>query len=88
MPLGPRDLIDARVTAARLVLLLPGQASTIRQGESVAATAPTVPRWQVLAILWCVLAIGMTVNAILVPNPSAAGTTPIGQTVEHTSDTK
>jgi hypothetical protein len=31
MPLGPRALIDARVTAARLVLLLPGQTSTKRK---------------------------------------------------------
>ncbi len=84
MPLGQRALRDARVTAARLVLLLPGQTSTTRQSESVATTAPTMPRWQILAILWCALALGMAVNAILVPHPTAAVATPIGQTVEHT----
>ncbi len=40
---------------------------TSRQSEGVATTAPTVPKWQLLAILWCALALGMTVNAILVP---------------------
>ena len=84
MPLGPRALTDARVTAARLVLLLPGQTSASRQSEGVATTAPTVPKWQLLAILWCTLAFGMTVNAILVPHPTAAVATPIGQTVGHT----
>ncbi len=84
MPLGQRALRDARVTAARLVLLLPGQTSTTQQSESVTTTAPTMPRWQLLAILWCALAFGMAVNAILVPHPTAAVTTPIGQTVEHT----
>ena len=84
MPLGRRALIDARVTAARLVLLLPGQTSTTQQSESVATAAPTMPRWQLLAILWCALAFGMAVNAIVLPHPTAAVATPIGQTVAHT----
>ncbi len=61
MPLRPDALRDARVTAARLVQLLPGQ--------STPAAPPAHPFWsriwQPLIILYCALAFGMAVTAML-----------------------
>jgi hypothetical protein len=61
MPLRPEALRDARETAARLVQLLPGQPA--------ATPAPTHPLWsrlwQPLIILYCALAFGMAVTAVL-----------------------
>ncbi len=67
MPLRPEALRDARVTAARLVQLLPGQ-------SPAAASDDVVPHplwsriWQPLIILYCALAFGMAITAILAPH--------------------
>ena len=45
MPLGPQALVEARVTASRLVLLLPRQTPTARRSESVATSASAMPGW-------------------------------------------
>jgi hypothetical protein len=64
MPLRPDALRDARLTAARLVQLLPGQDAAV----------PSSPHrlwariWQPLIILYCALAFGMAVTAIMAPH--------------------
>jgi hypothetical protein len=83
MPLCPRALVEARATASRLVLLLPTQNPTARRIEDAAATSSAMPGWVPLAF-FCALAIGMAVNAMLVPNPAATVPVPIAQTTGHT----
>ena len=82
MPLCPQALVEARATASRLVLLLPTQNPTARRIEDAAATSSAMPGWVPLAF-FCALAIGMAVNAMLVPNPAATVSVPIAQTTGH-----
>jgi hypothetical protein len=82
MPLCPQALVEARATASRLVLLLPTQNLTARRIEDAAATSSAMPGWVPLAF-FCALAIGMAVNALLVPNPAATVSVPIAQTTGH-----
>jgi hypothetical protein len=84
MPLCPQALVDARATASRLVLLLPTQNPIARRIEDAAATSSALPGWVPLAFFCCALAIGMAVNAMLVPKPAATASVPIAQTTRHT----
>lgn len=57
MPLRPQALADARITAARLILLLPAQVSHMEAG--VAGEKTTVPAWLPLAAVIVALALGI-----------------------------
>ena len=84
MPLCPQALVEARVTASRLALLLPSQNPTARRIDDAAVTSLAMPAWAPLAFFCCALAIGMAVNAMLVPNPAATVSVPIAQTMGQT----
>jgi len=84
MPLCPQALVEARVTASRLVLLLPTPNSTVRRIEGVAATSSAMPRWALLAFFCGALAFGMAVNALLVSGPTTTVSSPNTQTVGTT----
>jgi len=85
MPLCPQALVEARVTASRLVLLLPAPNSTIRRVEGAAASSSTMPRWALLAFFFGTLAFGMVViNAMQVPDPTTSVSAPTAQIVGTT----
>jgi hypothetical protein len=77
MPLCPRALAEARVTAGRLVMLLPRQTGTTGQIASRAITEIKIPEWLPLAV-FCVI-MGLAVVA----GTFAAAPTPFAQTFEH-----
>jgi hypothetical protein len=71
MPLSPQALRDARLTASRLVLLLPGQGgdapapATGASAEKPASTAQlfaAMPRWLPLAVCLLILAMGFAIT--------------------------
>jgi hypothetical protein len=84
MPLCPQALVEARVTASRLVLLLPTPNSTVRRIEGVVATSSAMPRWALLTCFFGALAFGMAVNAMLASSPTTTVSAPIAQTVATT----
>ena len=45
MPLRPQALLDARVTASRLVQLLPARDGSAWDASSNPASRPTIPKW-------------------------------------------
>jgi hypothetical protein len=70
MPFCPQALVEAYVTASRLVLLLPTQNSITRRSDTATATSSAMLGWAPLAPLCCALAIGVAVSAMLVPSPT------------------
>ena len=72
MPLVPSTLTDAMATAARLVQLLPVVTPGIRQGGMANAEVPSVPGWLLVTILYCAMACGMAISALVMPKPSQA----------------
>ena len=81
MPLGRQALVEAHITASRLILLLPSQAGSTQQGERNAITTLTMPGWAPIAFFCCALAFGMAVNAIMTTRSTTPETTPTGQTI-------
>ena len=72
MPLATSALADRRATAARLVQLLPATTPGTRQSGPAKAGAAAVPGWLPMTTLYCALAFGMTLSALLAPRPSQA----------------
>jgi hypothetical protein len=85
MPLCPQALIDARATASRLILLLPGQTQTSQGAErptGAKAAISALPRWAPIAFFCSAIAVGMAVNAFLTAPPAApAMEAPTAETV-------
>jgi len=66
MPLKPSTLNETRMTAERLVQLLP--AMTAYKPQAGRATAPTsAPNWAPTTMLYCAIAIGMALIGLLTP---------------------
>lgn len=78
MPLVPSALAETRTTAARLVQLLPAKTRDVWQGGAAKAET-AAPKWLPITILYCALAVGMALNAFLMPKLSPAVATPIEQ---------
>ena len=81
MPLVPSALAETRVTAARLVQLLPATTQSRWQGSAAKAEALSVPEWVPIMILYCAVAFGMAFSALLMPKPSQAVATPTEQSM-------
>jgi hypothetical protein len=62
MPLHPQALVEARVTAARLVLLLPTQAQSFQHSASTPTEKSRVPNWVPIAVLAVALGVGIAVK--------------------------
>lgn len=69
MPLVPSALVETRVTAARLVQLLPAKTPGVSQGGAAKAETPSVPGWVPITILYCAMAFGLAISALLMPKP-------------------
>ncbi len=78
MPLVPSALAETRATAARLVQLLPAKTQDVRQGDAGKAKT-AVSKWAPITIVYCALAGGMVLNALLMPKLSPAVATPTEQ---------
>jgi hypothetical protein len=81
MPLVPSALAETRVTAARLVKLLPAATKGAWQGVAAKAEATSVPGWLPVTILYFVIAFGMAMSALVMPKPPQAVPTPTEQSV-------
>ncbi len=66
MPLCPQALLDARITASQLILLLPLQNGSLPRGNSDLTSGLTMPKQVRLMIFYCVLAFGVAMNIILI----------------------
>ncbi len=85
MPLQSQELAEARIIAARLVLLLPAPSHPIEQSAAgKAAESAKIPPWMQVAALGCALALALVVSIVWAPEPISAVTAPTGQVVEHT----
>jgi hypothetical protein len=82
MPLCPLALIDARTTAARLILLLPSQAQSFSKRVALPIGKST-PRWVPAAIFLTSLAFGIAFEMIPPATPTGTITSPVEQTIEH-----
>jgi len=75
MPMVPDAIRDARITAKRLIQLLPTAQKTIHaMGESVTGTLPLRPHWVRVAILIGAMGIGIAINVMLI----SARNAPVG----------
>jgi hypothetical protein len=82
MPLCPQALTDARMTASRLILLLPSQAPASEPRYSRLSMLASLPRWAPAAIVFGALALGILVNSMMTPTATQMPA-PIGQTLGH-----
>ena len=73
MPLCPQAIRDARITAARVILLLPSQGSSARKDEAILAGLSSIPKWVPMAIFFAALAFGIAFELI----PPTNTTTPL-----------
>jgi len=80
MPLAPQAIVDARVTAARLVLLLPVQNTLARPTEMAQLSLGAMPKWLPMTVLYCVLALGMGLSVVMAPHLAEA---PAAQVEPH-----
>jgi hypothetical protein len=78
MPLCPQALTDARITAARVILLLPSQ----RSSENVPVGNTSIPRWVPLAVVFAALAFGIVYELI----PPAATTDTVAPLTEKPAE--
>jgi hypothetical protein len=83
MPLDPAALAERRATAARLILLLPGQIQTPGQTIRAAVTASSMPGWIPVAFLCVSLLIGLAFSVTSAPIAPAGTAAPFAQTVDH-----
>ena len=82
MPLDPAALAERRVTAARLILLLPVQIQTPGQSIRAAVTASAMPNWIPIAFLCVSLLMGLAFSVTSAPVAPAGAATPFAQTVD------
>lgn len=78
MPLPPQALVEARLTAARLILLLPSPAQSVRETESTAKNR--IPSWVPIAVFFAILACGITYQIVA---PAAPATPLVQQAKQH-----
>lgn len=64
MPLRPQALVDARTTAARLILLLPAQALQSPKVDDVKRLVSTAPKWVPFAVFIAALVFGLAFEMI------------------------
>jgi hypothetical protein len=83
MPLCPQALVEARTTAARLILLLPQRTQSFQQPERVTDSKVTFPKWWPVAAIMAVLALCIGLQLAPSAAPTGVHTPPIGQTLEH-----
>jgi hypothetical protein len=83
MPLCPQALGDARLTASRLVQLLPARIGKPAPDGSAASGTSAMPPWAPLALFCGTLAFALAVNVLLTPQPAAVVTPPAAQTELH-----
>jgi hypothetical protein len=83
MPLCPQALIDARSTAARLILLLPSQAQSFSKRVVLPIGKSTAPRWIRAAIFLIALAFGIAFQMIPAATPIGTVASSFEQTIEH-----
>jgi hypothetical protein len=83
MPLCPQALIDARTTAARLILLLPSQAQSFPKRFALPIGKSTAPRWVPAAIFLTALAFGIAFEMIPPATPTGTVNSSFEQTIEH-----
>jgi hypothetical protein len=84
MPLCPRSLAEAPVTAARLVLLLPAQVDSMPQSQDASSGAWEMPRWVPLAIFGGVMAFVLAAGLVGAPGPKTAVIAPIAHVAAGT----
>jgi len=73
MPLRPQSLVEARTTAARLILLLPAQVQPLQGEQRKANLNPTIPQWLPIVALLAALAFGVGLEMIpSAPPPAVA----------------
>jgi len=75
MPLVPQALAEARATAARLVLLLPGQTKPVARAAN-ALSGHEKEMWIPATALVLLLGAGLALNLVALGQPSHPGTTP------------
>ncbi len=80
MPLCPQALMDARGTAARLILLLPSQVHSISVRASRPVGKSAIPAWVPLAAFLTIIAAGIAFQMIT-PATSTGSVTPIEQII-------
>lgn len=83
MPLCPQALIDARVTAARVTLLLPSKAASRRNGEIVSVGKSSAPQWIPMAVFFAALAFGIAFEMIPSAPPTNAAALFGEPVIEH-----
>jgi hypothetical protein len=83
MPLTPRALAEASVTAARLVLLLPAQTETIHPAMAGPSVNWQMPRWAPLAIFCFAMAFVVVAGLVSAPKPNASVSAPAALSVPH-----
>lgn len=64
MPLRPQALVEARMTAARLILLLPGQAQQLPKVDDMKRLVSIAPKWLPIAAFLAALAFGIAFEMI------------------------
>ncbi len=84
MPLRPQAHADSRVTASKLILLLPALTRIAEQSVGAKVSTLAMPRWTSTAVICCALALGLVLNVILMPRPTATVATLTEQTAQHT----
>jgi hypothetical protein len=72
MPLCQRSLADARVTAGRLVALLPRQTGTSGETAGVAATELKMPGWLPMAALGVILGLAVVAGTVGTKTPTTS----------------
>jgi hypothetical protein len=83
MPLCPQALIDARTTAARLIMLLPSQAQSFSKRVVPPIGKLKAPRWVPAATFLAALAFGIAFEKIPPATPTGAVTPSFERTVQH-----
>ena len=87
MPMEPQAIADNGATAARLILLLPGQNRDSGQRISTAISKSTMGAWAPIAFFILAIAAGWVVN-LMAPAISPAGpSAPTVQNVDHPAET-
>jgi len=86
MPLSPRALADARVTAGRLVALLPRQTGTTGQAVNQAVAEAKLPGWLPMAALGIILGLAVVAGTFATTAPPTSTSTtsaPVAQSDEQ-----
>jgi hypothetical protein len=65
MPLCPQALTDARLTASRLILLLPAYGGEAPSGNRPARRLATLPRWLPVALVLGAVVFGILINTMV-----------------------